>query len=481
MTSKFGSKQNPPPKSGRPDLVGLMVPGQKAASTDPGDYLKSYSPALQEFHEKINQVVLQRLDLTAISQLSPEELHKQIEQFVFDYAAEIRAQLSIREQRIVAREMVNDMIGLGPLEPIILDENITEVMVNGPTKIYVERRGKLTLSDSRFRDEPHLQQIAQRIATRVGRRVDSSSPLCDARLPDGSRVNIVIPPIALDGTSISIRKFPKHNLSFDKMVENKTLAVELAEILKISSKIGLNIIVSGGTSSGKTTLLNALSSLIDPGERIVTCEDAAELRMQQPHVVRLESRPANIEGKGEITIRDLVKNALRMRPDRIIVGEVRGAECIDMLQAMNTGHDGSMSTVHANTAREAVTRLENMVAMSGFNLPNLVAKKQIAGAVNLIVQVERMHDGVRRITEVVELTGVEDEQVQMQSLFKFVHHGMGADGILLGTHIATGVIPKFIRKAAVYGFVEDVLRLMNVSPEHSNALYEQLRSEHFNI
>lgn len=486
--SKFGNKnvggKSPDTsKLRRLDLSGLLPAGEQESLNNQQaiDYSKAHSPAIQEFHEKINQVILQRLDLTAISQLSPEELRKQIEQFVFDYANEIRAPLSIREQRQVAREMLNDMIGLGPLEPIFADENITEVMINGPNQIYIERSGKLMISDARFRDEHHLQQIAQRIATRVGRRVDSSSPLCDARLPDGSRVNIVLPPIALDGTSISIRKFPKHSVSFDKMVDNKTLAADLARLLKISSQIGLNIIVSGGTSSGKTTMLNALSRLIDNGERIVTCEDAAELRLQQPHVVRLESRPQNIEGKGEITIRDLVRNALRMRPDRIIVGEVRGSECIDMLQAMNTGHDGSMSTVHANSAREAVIRLENMVAMSGFNLPNIVAKKQIAGAINIIVQVERMHDGVRRITEVVELTGVEGDQVMIQGLFRYVHHGMGADGKLLGTQIASGLVPKFVYKAAIYGLAEEVLKLLKVPEAKTQEVIAELKKDHFKI
>lgn len=429
------------------------------------DFNRMNSPKVQAFRKDVNQAIMARIDLVAASKLSEEALRKQIEQFVFDYANEKKAQINLSDQREVAREIVNDMIGLGPLESIFYDDAITDIMINGPHQIYLERKGKLILSEIKFRDEIHLLQIAQRIANQVGRRVDSSNPLCDARLMDGSRVNIVLPPIALDGTSISIRKFSKTKPQFNKMVENQSMGADLAEFLKIAAKVGLNIIVSGGTGSGKTTLLNALSSLIDEDERIVTCEDAAELRLQQPHVVRLESRPPNIEGKGEITIRDLVRNALRMRPDRIIIGEVRGGECIDMLQAMNTGHDGSMATVHANSARDTLTRLENMIAMSGFNLPNKVARQQIAGAINLVVQTERMKDGVRRVTELAEIIGVEGDEIAFQHLFKFVFHKIGPDGKYIGEHIAQNVVPHFTAKAALYGLAERVLTLMKLPPD----------------
>jgi pilus assembly protein CpaF len=429
------------------------------------DFNRMNAPKVQAFRKDVNEAVMARVDLVAASRLSEEALRRQIEQFVFDYANEKKSQVNLGIQREVAREIVNDMIGLGPLENIFHDDLVTDIMVNGPHQIYLEKYGKLSLSEVRFRDDGHLLQIAQRIANQVGRRVDSSNPLCDARLLDGSRVNIVLPPIALDGISISIRKFSKNKPRFDKMVENKSMGFELAEMLKVAGKIGLNVIVSGGTGSGKTTLLNALSSLIDEDERIVTCEDAAELSLQQPHVVRLESRPANIEGKGEITIRDLVRNALRMRPDRIIIGEVRGAECIDMLQAMNTGHDGSMATLHANSAREALTRLENMVAMSGFNLPNKVARQQIAGAVHIIVQTERMKDGVRRIKEVAEITGIENDEITWQYLFRFVFDSIGEDGKYIGQHVPQKVAPKFTNRAALYNLDKRVLELMGLPPD----------------
>lgn len=426
------------------------------------DFNRMNSPKVKAFRKDVNLAIMSRLDLVAMAQLSEDDLRKHIEQFVFDFANEKKSQINLTDQREVAREIVNDMIGLGPLESIFHDDLITDIMVNGPHQIYIEKRGKLSLSEIHFRDDDHLLQIAQRIASQVGRRVDSSNPLCDARLLDGSRVNIVLPPVALDGISISIRKFSKVKPQFSAMVQNGSMGEDLAELLKVAGKIGLNVIVSGGTGSGKTTLLNALSSLIDEDERIVTCEDAAELSLQQPHVVRLESRPPNIEGKGEITIRDLVKNALRMRPDRIIIGEVRGSECIDMLQAMNTGHDGSMATVHANSARETLTRLENMVAMSGFDLPSKVVRQQIAGAIHLVIQTERMKDGVRRVKEVVEILGVDGDEVKFQHLFKYIFEGMGADGFFQGHHEAQKLVPRFTAKAAMYDLAEKTLQLMGL-------------------
>lgn len=356
------------------------------------------------------------------------------------------------------------MVGLGPLEPLLRDDTITDIMVNGPYRVYIERRGKLELTDVQFRDHAHLMNVAQRIATRVGRRVDETSPICDARLEDGSRVNIIAPPLAIDGCAISIRKFSRKSITLDTMVRQQNISEPLAKVLKIAAACRLNIVISGGTGSGKTTMLNALSQLIDHGERIVTIEDAAELQLQQPHVVRLETRPPNLEGQGEVTMRDLVKNALRMRPDRIICGEVRGPEALDMLQAMNTGHDGSMCTLHANTPREAITRIENMVMMATASLPTKAIRQQIVGAVNLIIQVARMRDGVRRVTHVTELVGMEGDVVTTQDLFTYEYQGEGRDGLLIGTFKAHPVRPHFLKRAAYYGLDRALMAAMMGTP-----------------
>lgn len=426
------------------------------------------SPLLTVFRKEAHDTMLNRINLASAFKLTPQELRVEIENFVFEFAQERRAQITKREQIGIARELVDDMIGLGPLELLLEDDAISDIVVNGPHQIYIEKKGLMQLAPVKFRDEAHLLQIAQRIANRVGRRVDTSSPLCDCRLPDGSRVNIVAPPIALDGTSISIRKFSKKAMDLRTLASFGALTEHMVRLLEIASTCGLNIIVSGGTGSGKTTMLNALSGLIDPRERIVTCEDAAELKLQQPHVVRLESRPPNIEGKGEVTIRDLVKNALRMRPDRIVIGEVRGEECIDMLQAMNTGHDGSMSTIHANRAREAFIRLENMVAMSGFDLPSEIVKAQIAGAVNLIVQTERLNDGSRKITEIVETTGMTERgEIGYQHLFKFVPMGE-QDHKVFGRFDACTERPAFLEKAITYGLDKELLKVMREAMDASS-------------
>ncbi len=349
------------------------------------------------------------------------------------------------------------MLGLGPLEPLLADEAVNDIMVNGADQVYVERAGKLELSDARFRDDQHVMQIAARIVSAVGRRVDESTPLVDARLADGSRVNIIIPPLALDGPSISIRKFSKKKITLDVMTRQSNISPAMATVLRIAARCRLNILISGGTGSGKTTLLNAMSQMIDPTERIVTIEDAAELQLQQPHVVRLETRPANLEGRGEITMRHLVKNALRMRPDRIILGEIRGAEAVDMLQAMNTGHDGSLSTIHANRPREAIVRLENMVGLAGIQLSPQAVRTQIASAVDLIVQVSRMRDGVRRITHVSEVVGMEGEVVTMQDLFLYEFQGEAPGGKLIGEFKSQGLRPHFATRAAYYGLDKALL------------------------
>jgi pilus assembly protein CpaF len=386
---------------------------------------------------------LARLDPAQLADATPEQLQGDIERLISEIADEKHIQINGREQRQLAGELVHDMVGLGPLEPLLDDELITDIMVNGPDKVFVERRGKLMLTPVRFRDRAHAANVAQRIAAAVGRRIDESSPMVDARLADGSRVNIIFPPLALDGACISIRKFARRRITFDTIVSNGSATLQMAKVLRLASAARLNIIISGGTGAGKTTLMNAMSQMIDPGERIVTVEDAAELQLQQPHVVRLETRPPNLEGKGEITQRELVRNALRMRPDRLIVGEVRGAEAFDMLQAMNTGHDGSMSTIHANTTRDAVTRIENMVQMGQPNLPLRAIRTQIVSAVDLIIQLERMRDGVRRISQVTEVIGLEGDVVTMNDIFQFEYDGENPDGTIKGRFKVSHIRPAF--------------------------------------
>lgn len=413
------------------------------------------SPAVsdptEEAKERIQPKLLSRIDVSAASALPRAELVREISEVVAEITIEERIQLNSIEQRNIVTKLVNDMIGLGPLEPLLADESVTDIMVNGANRVYVERKGKLELTNIRFRDDAHVMNIATRIVSHIGRRVDETSPLCDARLMDGSRVNIIIPPLALDGPSISIRKFSKKKITLDIMCRQSNLSVAMANMLKIGGRCRLNILISGGTGSGKTTLLNAISQMIDPGERIVTIEDAAELQLQQPHVVRLETRTANLEGNGEIAMRDLVKNALRMRPDRIILGEVRGSEAVDMLQAMNTGHEGSLGTIHANRPREALTRLENMIGMAGINLPSKAVRTQIASALDMIVQVTRMRDGIRRVTHIMEVIGMEGDVITTQDLFHFEVDGETSDGKLTGRFISSGLRPNFLPKAAYFG------------------------------
>ena len=399
----------------------------------------------------IQPEVMSRIDLAAAVSLPRNELVRQLESVVSELLVEHRLQLNRPEQDDLVNQIVNDMLGLGPLEPLLADESITDIMINGPKQIYIERHGKLDLTSVAFEDNTHLLNICNRIVSRIGRRVDESSPICDARLLDGSRVNIIIPPLAIDGASVSIRKFGKRQIGFDQMAHQGNISPAMATLLRIAARCRLNLVVSGGTGSGKTTMLNALSGMIDNGERVVTIEDAAELRMQQPHVVRLETRPANLEGNGEVTMRDLVKNALRMRPDRIILGEVRGPEAIDLLQAMNTGHDGSMGTLHANRPRECLTRLENMVTMGVASLPPKAIRSQIAGSLNLIVQISRMRDGVRRVTHITEVMGMEGEVIITQDLFTYEFKGETEDGKLAGTFKSSGLRPFFLPRAAYYG------------------------------
>ena len=407
--------------------------------------------ATPEQFAEIRRFALAQLDPVEVAEMDSDKLRTAIGDAVGSVASERRVQLNAREQAALAGELVHDMLGLGPLEPLLADERVTDIMVNGPKCTFVERNGRLTQSDVTFRDNAHLLAIAQRIASAIGRRVDESSPLLDARLEDGSRVNIVIPPLALDGPCLSIRKFAKKRIDLAKLVEFHTLSENLARALEVMARCRLNIVISGGTGSGKTTLLNAMSRFADSDERLVTIEDAAELQLQQPHVVRLETRPPNLEGGGMITQRDLVRNALRMRPDRIIIGEVRGAEAFDMLQAMNTGHDGSMSTVHANNSRDALARIENMVLMGAVGLPSAAIRQQIVSAIDVIVQVQRMRDGVRRVTQVTEVCGMESDVIVLQDLFAFEFEGENRDGTLRGEFRATGVRPQFLPRLKYFG------------------------------
>jgi pilus assembly protein CpaF len=400
---------------------------------------------------RVYPLVMERIDSEVATKLGRDELSHQLSDVVTEILTELKIQLNRREQRELVTVLLNDMLGLGPLEPLLADDTINDIMVNGPKRIYVERRGKLELTDATFRDNAHVMSVVTRIVSGIGRRIDETTPLVDARLADGSRVNIIIPPLAIDGPSISIRKFSKKTIDLDVMARQQNVSPAMATVLKIASRCQLNILISGGTGSGKTTLLNALSQMIDTDERIVTIEDAAELQLQQPHVVRLETRPSNLEGKGEITMRDLVKNALRMRPDRIILGEIRGAEAIDMLQAMNTGHDGSLGTIHANRPREALTRLENMVGMSGINLPSHAVRTQIAAAVHMLLQVSRMRDGVRRVTSISEVIGMDGDTIMTQELFSFKYEGEDADGKLKGRFQSSGIRPHFTQRAEYYG------------------------------
>jgi pilus assembly protein CpaF len=442
-------------------IKGLLQTDKSPVSADDGGSRRSSNrSAVETAKAQIQPLVLEHMDVAAAAEMPRAVFEAQLTGWVKDLLTESKIQLNFIEQHALVESLIADMLGLGPLEPLIEDETVTDIMVNGARQVYVERRGKLELTGVRFRDDDHVMNVATRIVTRVGRRIDEATPLVDARLLDGSRVNIITPPLAIDGPAISIRKFSKKTITLDTMAQQANISPEMATLLKVAARCRLNILISGGTGSGKTTLLNALSRLIDPTERTVTIEDAAELQLQQPHVVRLETRPPNLEGSGEITMRDLLRNALRMRPDRIILGEIRGAEALDVLQAMNTGHDGSMSTIHANTPREALTRLENMVGMTGINLPSRAVRTQIAAAVHLIAQVNRMRDGIRRVTHVVEVVGMEGEVITTQELFTFQFQGETTDGRLRGVFNSSGIRPFFLPRAEYYGLDRALLEII---------------------
>jgi len=407
--------------------------------------------SFQEMKARLHRAIVTRMDLTKLNTLAPDRVQAEVSRLAEDLLLAENAPLSIIERDRLVSEVQHELFGLGPLEPLLADPTISDILVNSYSNIYIERRGKLLKTNIAFKDNEHLMRVIERIVSTVGRRIDEAQPMVDARLGDGSRVNAIIPPLALDGPVLSIRRFGANPLKMHNLIENGALTKEIAILFEMCVKARLNIIISGGTGAGKTTLLNALSAYIPADERIVTIEDSAELQLQQPHIVRLETRPPNIEGRGEVTQRDLVRNALRMRPDRIVIGEVRGGEAIDMLQAMNTGHDGSLTTIHANTPRDALARLETMIQMNGMRLSDRAMRQQISSAVDLVIQVARLTDGTRRITSISEITGMEGDTTTMQEIFQFERTGVDSTGKVIGRFRTTGIRPRFAERLKQYG------------------------------
>lgn len=410
-----------------------------------------HSASYQQVKRQLHQTLLERIDLERLQHLSTEQFKRELSHLIERLIDEEKIIVNQAERRKLVLDMQHEMLGFGPIEPLLADPSVTDILVNTSNQIYVERRGKLELTPITFSDDAHLLKIIEKIVSRIGRRIDESSPMVDARLPDGSRVNAIIPPLALDGPILSIRRFSVKPLTMDDFLRLKSLTPPIASVLNSLAKAKLNILISGGTGSGKTTLLNVLSGFIPADERIVTIEDAAELQLQQPHVVRLETRPPNIEGKGEVPQRALVKNALRMRPDRIILGEVRGGEALDMLQAMNTGHEGSFATIHANAPRDALARLENMVGMVNANLAPRAVRQQIASAIGVVIQIMRLTDGSRKLLSLQEVTGMEGDTITMQEIFQFKRTGVSADGKVSGYFCATGIYPQFDQRLKEFG------------------------------
>ncbi len=460
MFSKFVTKKKPKVEDAlkvEPVLGDDPVDGVETAELNvvefngPDENSLLLSDKVLEAKVRLHRRLIDEINLPAIEKLPEEDLKEQLDDLVREYVADEKLALNATELEDFIAEIFDELTGLGPIEPLLKDPTITDILINTHKQIYVERFGQLMPTAARFKDEPHLLRIVNKIVAAVGRRVDESQPLCDARLLDGSRVNVAIKPVAIDGPLVSIRKFSKQPFSMDKLVTMEALRTQMAELLKAAVAGRITILISGGTGSGKTTMLNALSTFISAKERMVTIEDAAELQLQQPHVGRLETRPPSVEGKGEIRQRELVKNALRMRPDRIIIGEVRGEEAFDMLQAMNTGHEGSMTTIHANTPRDAISRLEQMVGMAGFPMTIASVRSQIAAAIRLVVQLSRLSDGTRRVMSVSGITGLEGDVIQMQEIFKFVREATGEDGAIQGHYQATGVRPKFLADLAAMG------------------------------
>ncbi|HZG53005.1 MAG TPA: CpaF family protein [Pyrinomonadaceae bacterium] len=437
----------------RERLIRETNPAAMPLGARPGDETPSGGGlhTFQEMKSRLHRAIINRMDLTKLSQLDADQLRAEVSRLAEGLLAVENTPLSTSDRERLVEEVRHELFGLGPLEPLLADPTISDILVNSPQNIYIERRGKLERTSVTFKDDEHLMRVIERIVSSVGRRIDESSPMVDARLADGSRVNAIIPPLSLDGAVLSIRRFGAEPLRISKLIEIGALTSDIADMFEMCVGARLNILISGGTGAGKTTLLNALSAYIPEDQRIVTIEDSAELQLQQPHVVRLETRPANIEGRGEVTQRDLVKNALRMRPDRIVIGEVRGGEAIDMLQAMNTGHDGSLTTVHANTPRDALARLETMIQMTGMKLSERAMRQQIASALNLVIQAARLSDGTRRVVSISEITGMEGDTITMQEIFMFERKGIDKDGRVVGRFRPTGVRPRFAERLKVYG------------------------------
>jgi pilus assembly protein CpaF len=428
-----------------------------SALNDAPAQAEGFEVSVHKIKEQVLPRLLERVDPEAAASLNKEELTEEFRPIILEVLAELKLTLNRREQFVLEKVLVDELLGFGPLEELLSDPDISDIMVNGPLQTYIEKKGQLQIAPIQFRDEEHLFQIAQRIVNQVGRRVDQTTPLADARLKDGSRVNVIVPPLSLRGTAISIRKFSEKPITLDMLKNWGAMSDPMCTALKIAGACRMNIVISGGTGSGKTTMLNALSKMIDPGERVLTIEDAAELRLQQPHWLPLETRPPNLEGDGAITIGDLVKNALRMRPDRIILGEIRGAECFDLLAAMNTGHDGSMCTLHANNPRECLGRMENMILMGDIKIPKEAISRQIAESVDLIVQIKRLRDGSRRVTHITEVIGMEGDVIVTQDLFKFEYRSEDADGKINGEYVAGSVRPYTLEKARQFGFDQPFL------------------------
>ncbi|MCH9052750.1 MAG: CpaF family protein [Proteobacteria bacterium] len=421
----------------------LQVPNRTSLQPVVTDFSSRYTDLKVRLHQQLLDVI----NLSALEKMRPEDIRREVGSTIVDLLkTDLQTPLNLEQQNRIVSEVLDELTGLGPIEPLVKDTTTSDILVNTHGTVYVERNGKLELTEVRFKDDRHLMRIIDKIVSSVGRRVDESTPMMDARLKDGSRVNVIVPPLAVDGPILSIRKFATIRPSIEALIEIGSMTPEIAELLEAIIQAGLNVLISGGTGSGKTTLLNAVSRFIPDTERIITIEDAAELQLQQPHVVRLETRPPNLEGKGEIAQRDLVRNSLRMRPDRIVVGEVRGAEAFDMLQAMNTGHDGSLTTIHANSCRDALSRLEQMIAMAGFDIPLRSMRAQIASALNVVIQLERMSDGRRYLVSFEEITGMEGDIITMQEIFRFKRTGMDEKGNVLGEFQATGLRPKFMEQ-----------------------------------
>ncbi|PDQ20440.1 protein kinase [Mesorhizobium sanjuanii] len=446
------AKPTPPPSGAAASAPARRAVEAPPLAPEPRRVQREKSETYYDTKSQVFSALIDTIDLSQLAKLDPESAREEIRDIVNDIIAIKNFAMSISEQEELLEDICNDVLGYGPLEPLLARDDIADIMVNGSKNVYIEVNGKVEQTGIRFRDNQQLLNICQRIVSQVGRRVDESSPICDARLPDGSRVNVIAPPLAIDGTALTIRKFKKDKLTLDQLVKFGAISPHGAEILKIIGRVRCNIVISGGTGSGKTTLLNCLTNYIDREERVITCEDSAELQLQQPHVVRLETRPPNLEGEGEVTMRDLVKNCLRMRPERIIVGEVRGPEVFDLLQAMNTGHDGSMGTIHSNSPRECLNRIESMIAMGGYTLPQKTVREIVVGSIDVIIQAARLRDGSRRITHITEVIGMEGDVVITQDLVLYNIKGEDANGRLLGEHVSTGIgRPHFWDRARYYG------------------------------